>query len=76
MTTPHKATPEQWQLLKARAADPMYVVAACVQELYDRLEALEGKYETQRLATWECDSDELLTIAAELDGSNPTNQED
>lgn len=49
MTTPHRATPEQWAEQKMwvrHAAD-----SSCILELRDRLEALEALYETMRQAT-------------------------
>ena len=37
-----KATPEQWQNIKAKSVDPMFSIAACVEELRARVEALEA----------------------------------
>ena len=52
--TDHKATPEQWAMLEERSA-PEY--DNTILELRARVEALEGKYETMRLATLEWGKD-------------------
>ncbi len=61
--TDYKATPEQWVAdrydwckadTEAMDGDPAY---RCILELRARVEALEGKYETQRLATLEWGKD-------------------
>ena len=53
MTDQHRATPEQWADAGAFASD----TRSCLFELRARVEALEGKYETQRLATLEWGKD-------------------
>ena len=50
----YKATPEQWAMLKEQSA-PEY--DSTILELRARVEALEGKYETMRLATLEWGKD-------------------
>ncbi|MEN9491780.1 MAG: hypothetical protein RJA63_2229 [Pseudomonadota bacterium] len=57
--TDHKATPEQWAMLEERSA-PEY--DNTILELRARVEALESKYETMRLATleWGKDVDKLM----------------
>ena len=50
MTTPHRATPEQWAAVEEYAKD-LNAGPACLLELRARVEALEAQYETQRLAT-------------------------
>ena len=54
MTDQHRATPEQWaqQEKWASVAD-----SSCILELRARVEALEGQYETMRLATLEWGKD-------------------
>lgn len=56
--TIHKATPEQWAMLEEFSV-PEYDTT--ILELRTRVEALEVKYETQRLATleWNEDVDKL-----------------
>ena len=49
MTDQHRATPEQWADAGAFASD----TRSCLFELRARVEALEGKYQTMRLATLE-----------------------
>jgi hypothetical protein len=53
MTDQHRATPEQWRLIEDDDAQ----VPACLLELRARVEELEAKYETQRLATLEWGKD-------------------
>ena len=57
--TDHKATPEDWKLQSKWASD--CEDARCLLELRARVEALEAKYETQRLATleWGADVDKV-----------------
>jgi hypothetical protein len=56
--TKHEATAEQWALLEEQSA-PEYDTT--ILELRARVEALEAKYETQRLATleWGADVDKV-----------------
>jgi hypothetical protein len=54
-TEQYKATPEQWESIEMYAEDNVY--DACILELRAMFEALEGKYETMRLATVEWGKD-------------------
>jgi hypothetical protein len=54
--TDYKATPEQWADTESWAAEKLSCYS-CVLELRARVEALEVKYETQRLATLEWGAD-------------------
>jgi len=56
MSEQHKATPEQWADIEERAED-CQGGPACLLELRARVEALEAKYETMRLATLEWGKD-------------------
>jgi hypothetical protein len=58
-TEQYKATPEEWGSIEMYAEDNVY--DACILELRARVEALEGKYKTMRLATleWGKDVDKL-----------------
>jgi hypothetical protein len=76
--TDYKATPEQWQEDAARWLD-------AILELRARVEALEGKYETQRLATleWGEDvdkvkrwSDQHLQRIMKLEAAQPIDEEE
>ena len=52
MTTPHRATPEQWAAVEEYAKDLNAAAdSSCILELRARVEALEAQHETQRLAT-------------------------
>ena len=51
MADQHRATPHQWAFQEAWAVDDDD--SSCILELRARVEALEGKYETMRLATLE-----------------------
>lgn len=51
------ATPEQWRDMERWAEIPSNSFAACFMKLRARIEALEGKYETMRLATLEWGED-------------------
>ena len=53
----HKATPEQWALLQRQSQTLGSAESMALLELRARVEALEGKYETQRLATLEWGKD-------------------
>jgi len=55
MTTEYRATPDQWAYQEHYAVENGD--AACLLELRARVEAVEGKYETQRLATLEWGED-------------------
>lgn len=55
MTTEYRATPDQWAYQEHYAVENGD--AACLLELRARVEAVEGKYETQRLATLEWGND-------------------
>jgi hypothetical protein len=58
MTDQHRATPEQWDIVDNEATDgPSDHIYSCILELRARVEALEAKYETQRLATLEWGKD-------------------
>jgi hypothetical protein len=54
--TKYEATPEQWGALYEDAFD-CDAISACLFVLRSRIEALETKYETQRLATLEWGKD-------------------
>jgi hypothetical protein len=58
--TDHKATPEEWATIEKLARNNFYA-PSCILELRSRVLALEGKYETMRLATleWGEDVDKL-----------------
>jgi chromosome segregation ATPase len=58
--TDHKATPEQWTVVEELGCRDFYG-PSCILELRARVETLEGKYETMRLATveWGKDVDKL-----------------
>lgn len=59
MSTPHKATPSDWAWLEGNSTVDRCDAAWSrgLIELRARVEALEGKYETQRLATLEWGKD-------------------
>lgn len=69
MTNQHRATPEQWHWKMMEELAPQNdrsPLPPCILELRARVEALEAKYETQRLATASADhsSDGFQTLCA------------
>lgn len=56
--TDYRATPKQWAQCEEFLSNPVVGASdACILELRARVEALEGKYETMRLATLEWGKD-------------------
>jgi hypothetical protein len=56
MSEQHKASAEEWATIEKLGRNNFYA-PSCILELRARVEALEGKYETQRLATLELGED-------------------
>jgi hypothetical protein len=82
--TEHKATPEQWADTESWAAEKLSCYS-CILELRARVEALEAKYTTMRLATleWGADvdkvkrwSDQHLQRIEALEAAQPIDEEE